>query len=158
MLLVGDKVKQVKAIPGFNFVGQVFNVGAIKIEGEEVTIMIELPYVGVGLMTKSEFEQYFEKVVEPTWSDWQDYCCDLEYRLKGELIEARVKGTKDSVFSKPCKEDKFDLDIGMGVCIEKLKIKEIEDFVEDITRKTEAIINKAQEDIHTIREIIRTRF
>lgn len=154
MLLVGDKFKQVKEMCGLNFKGEVFEVKEIY----NGSIVFTLPNVGIGMMTMEEFEEHFQRIVEPTWSDWQDYCCDLEYRLKGELIEARVKGTKDSVFSKPCKEDKFDLDIGMGVCIEKLKIKEIEDFVEDITRKTEAIINKAQEDIHTIREIIRTRF
>lgn len=158
MLLVGDKVKQVKAIPGFNFVGQVFNVGAIKIEGEEVTIMIELPYVGIGLMTKSEFEQYFEKIVEPKWSDWEDYGFDLEYRLKGELIEARVKGTEASVFAKPCEEDEFDLDIGIAVCIEKLKIRELKSFIKDVTMKTNSIIARAQEDIDRINKIIQTRF
>ena len=109
-------------------------------------------------MTLEEFSQYFEKIVEPKWSDWEDYGFDLEYRLKGELLEVRVRGTDTSVFAKPCDDDEFDLDIGMSVCIQKLKIRELKSFIKDITRKTNTIIAKAQQDIAEINRIIETRF
>ena len=159
MLLVGDKIKQVKAIPGFNFVGQVFVVEGIRVEGvDDVTIVFSVPSLGRGLMTKADFEEYFVKVIEPKWSDWEDYGFDLEYRLKGELLEVRAKGTDTSVFAKPCEDDEFDLDIGMSVCIQKLKIRELKSFIKDITRKTNIIIAKAQQDIAEINRIIETRF
>ena len=154
MLLVGDKFKQVKELCGFNFKGETFVVDDLV----DSHIVFSLPNRGVGMMTLEEFSQYFEKIVEPKWSDWEDYGFDLEYRLKGELLEVRVRGTDTSVFAKPCEDDEFDLDIGMSVCIQKLKIRELKSFIKDITRKTNIVIAKAQQDIAEINRIIETRF
>ena len=122
MLLVGDKIKQTKAIKGFNYVGKKFTVDAV--EGNSISFS---SYMGRGVMTLTEFEEYFEKVSEPTWSEWfYNPRSNLYYRTKGDLMEAReFYNSKYSVFSKPYKDDTFNLEIGIEVCKLKLKMKKL---------------------------------
>lgn len=154
MLLVGDKFKQVKELGGFNMIGETFIVQDLM----ENHIVFSLPNRGVGMMTLEEFSEYFEKIVEPKWSDWENYGFDLEYRVKGDLIEARVRGSQVSVFAKPCEEDEFNLDIGLAVCIQKLRIREIEHFIKEVKKDSNLLIARAQADIAKINRVIKDRF
>lgn len=154
MLLVGDKFKQVKELCGFNFKGETFIVEDLV----DSHIVFSLPNRGVGMMTLEEFSKYFEKIVEPKWSDWERYGFDLEYRLKGELLEVRVRGSETSVFAKPCEEDEFNLDIGIAVCIQKLRIKEIQHFIKEVKKDSNSLIARAQADIAKINRSIKESF
>lgn len=154
MLLVGDKFKQVKEICGFNYIGETFVVEDLV----DSHIVFSLPNRGVGMMTLEEFSEYFEKYVEPKWSNWENYGFDLEYRLKGELLEVRIRGSETSVFAKPCEEDEFNLDIGIAVCIQKLRIKEIERFIKEVRKDSNLLIARAQADIGKINRSIKESF
>lgn len=132
MLLVGDKIKQVKEIPGFNYVGRDFNV--IGVEGNSISF--SNPCMGRGVMTLVEFETYFEKVVEPKWSEWRyNTRLDMLYRVKGHLIEASADDSSSSVFCKPCEQDTFDLQLGLEICKLKLEIKEATSKLKELKEK-----------------------
>lgn len=57
MVLVGDRIKQVKKIIGFDYVGMEFEV--VKVEDNSIIFESEM---GRGCMSFGEFEAYFEKV------------------------------------------------------------------------------------------------
>lgn len=124
MLIVkGDKIKQVKEIMGFNYVGKEFvidevNMGVISFSGN----------IGRGVMSYDELERYFEKVVVedvPTWSEWKDDDSSYyKYRVKGKLIEYK-NHIGNRVIAKCLPEDTFDLEIGLSICRRKMEIEEI---------------------------------
>lgn len=147
MLLIGDKIKQVKAIEGFNFVGKEFIIEDIK----GTNIVFSKLGLGKGVMTIGEFEEHFEKIVEPTWSEWIDLGLTKKYRVKGDLIEMRLLSGGSSVFSKPCEEDEFNLETGLQVCNLKLNIKECEKTVEAIKKEANKKIVEIQNTIKRIR-------
>ena len=130
MLLIGDKIKQVKAIEGFNFVGKEFVIQDIK----GTNIVFYRIGLGKGVMTIAEFNEHFEKIVEPTWSEWEKLGFHKEYRVKGDLIEMRLTSGGSSVFSKPCEEDEFNLQKGLAVCTYKLDIKGYEKDIKDLQK------------------------
>ena len=121
MLIKGDKIKQVKEINGFNRVGDIFEV--VDIDGNSISIKSD---IGVGIMSYCEFEKYFEKVVEETWSEWKTYYYNdkhlLRYRTKGRLTECEFSDGIHT-FSKNMDEDEYDLEKGIKVCIIKYEIK-----------------------------------
>lgn len=141
MLLVGDKIKQVKEIKGFNFVGREFSVDAV--EGNSISFSSSF---GRGVMTLTEFEEYFEKIIEPnrepSWSEWELYERFLEYRVKGDLVEVRSIYGGGSVFCKPCEEDKFDLQKGLEICELKFMAKKEKQSVERHQRQLEEIMRQ----------------
>lgn len=147
VLSVGDKIKLVKEIVGFNYIGEVFTItnfynGRIAFCGN----------MGVGFMTLEECAEYFEKVEKETkeekWSDWKTYKNErmIKYRTKGEVIEMRDFHFKKSVFSKPCEEDSFDLETGLEICFIKMKIfynSQVLKEVIDMAKKEVGAITKA---------------
>lgn len=127
MLVVkGDKIKQVKEIMGFSYVGREFliddvDMGTISFSGG----------MGRGVMSYDEMEKYFEKVVEEVWSEWvYDEECDGDYRIKGTLIE--YANGCGNVFAKCMPEDEFDLEVGLDICRRKIKIRELEKKVKQL--------------------------
>lgn len=152
MLLIGDKIKQVKEIEGFNFVGKEFVIEDIK----GTNIVFSRIGLGKGVMTMIEFEEHFEKIVEPTWSEWIDLGFTKKYRVKGDLIEMRFKGHGGSVFSKPCEEDEFNLEVGLQVCNLKLNIRECEATIREIKKEANKEIMSIQDTIKRIKRKIET--
>lgn len=125
MLIKGDKIKQVKEINGFNRVGDIFEV--VGIDDNSISIKSD---IGVGIMSYCEFEKYFEKVIEETWSEWKEqynYLFDdiLEYRIKGRVTECRFSDGIHT-YSKNMDEDEYSLKKGIDVCVIKYKIKALQ--------------------------------
>lgn len=152
MLLVGDKIKQVKEIGGFNYIGTVFNIDSV--EGTNVTFS-NYP-LGKGVMSIGEFQEYFEKVEEPKWSEWRKYQHNIEYRIKDNLIEAReIQGEGSSVFAKTCDEDEFILSVGMDICLKKLEIRKIKRKAREIKKEKNLKIQELNREIAKINKILK---
>lgn len=119
MILVGDIIKQTKEIMGFNYVGTEFKV--IGVDGTNIAFK---GCMGTGIMTTSEFEQYFEKVVkELTWSEWKQDYRHCKYRVKGNVIQYKDSFSGITVQSKCMDCDVFDLETGLQICRLKMKLK-----------------------------------
>ena len=145
MLLVGDKIKQVKEIKGFNYVGEVFTIE----EFDGKNIIFSKSFFGRGFMSIEEFHEFFEKVVEPTWSEWENILADTsyQYRVKDTLIEFRHKEDKKSVFAKTHENDEFDLSTGLRLCVLKMKV-----------RNKESEIKAIKEEINIVKQYIKRKF
>lgn len=143
MLFKGDKIKQVKTMVGFNYVGSKFNI--VQIDGE---LIVFENHMGRGMMNMKEFEQYFEKVVEGEWSDWQKKDFYMEYRTKGNTIQCKFR---DGIIThaRCLDEDEFNLKTGLDICelkhqkmlIEKSK-KSNEKLIKCYNRRLESIGRK----------------
>ncbi|MGL6174872.1 MAG: hypothetical protein ACRC1P_09745 [Cellulosilyticaceae bacterium] len=122
MILVGDVIKQVKEIMGFNYVGREFEITGI--EGANIAFKSSM---GRGVMTLGEFEEYFEKVAkEPEWSEWKRDATNgcYAYRVKGGAIQYKEIITGVKVQSKCMECDTFDLETGLDICRLKMKLKQ----------------------------------
>lgn len=120
MLLVGDKIKQVKEINGFNFVG-----GEFTVTGFEKSLIMFKSSFGRGVMTLKEFNEHFEKVEYSTyWTDWISVpnSINLVYRVKGRTVSVMNIETEDVVYAKALEDDTYDLDTGIQICKIKLEI------------------------------------
>ena len=125
MLMVNDKIKQVKAIAGLNMIGEIFTITSV-IEGS-ITFSADERF-GAGIMTFDEFEKYFEKV-ESKWTDWiEDEDTNMMYKTNGKKILAKVDGIQTSASCHP--DDEFDLDVGLDLCWYRIKLKKAKFQVE----------------------------
>lgn len=137
MLIKGSKIKMINAIPGFDRVGDTFEVQEI----DEFCIQIKSNY-GIGVMSYKEFEQFFEIVVEEEkkeprkWSEWQKiHLLPLNkkaaYRHNGKAIEMICHNVKVKTSCHP--EDEFNLDKGIEIATVRLKLKFAELELENLT-------------------------
>lgn len=131
MLISGDKIKMVKAVPGFDKVGDIFTVDGISESGDSMRIKSSY---GIGIMSYDEFEKYFEKYVEKelVWTDWDgvfyvlpETNMDYEFKTNGKEIHMR-DSVKDITVKTSClDEDIFNLELGLELCIKKLEVAKI---------------------------------
>lgn len=123
LVIKGDKIKQVKEIMGFNYIGMEFEV--VNVDMGVISFSCNM---GNGVMSYDELEKYFEKVVKAEWSEWEVDCSDESfiYRVKDKLIElADINGEYSSVFAKCLPTDEFDLEVGLDICRKKMGIKKL---------------------------------
>ena len=146
MLVKGDKVKMVKAIPSFKRVGEVFEVVDI---AEDGVITIKT-YCGIGIMSYKEFEKYFELVERIQWENLIDYLTvtcktEMPYGIVfvptgsiskmtdlfiGNIKDVEIKTDKEKTVKLKYKNyiteanlhpnDKFDLHKGIEICLCRL--------------------------------------
>ena len=121
MLVKGDKIKLIKAIPGFDKVGDIFEINEI-LEGG--MIRLDCSY-GTGLMSYSEFEGYFEKIKTRKWGEWF-YWVRADghylYRTNGKKIELKIGDLKVSASCNDC--DVFQLREGLNLCLARIRVKQ----------------------------------
>lgn len=122
MLIKGDKIRMIKGMPGFDKVGDEFNILDITEDG----VITMVSSYGRGIMSYDEFIEYFEKVekFKNKWTKWEScnkyhdimYCTNLE--------EIKMHCSKSNVTAKvSChKDDVFDLDLGLKICFNKLQV------------------------------------
>lgn len=134
MLTKGNKIKMVKELPGFNRVGDIFEVVNVNDDG---SITIKSSY-GVGIMSYKEFEEYFKVVEELKWVKLNDYIinpgkdlvnslCNLSI---GKIGDMEIKTDNEEfvmlkfgdyvVEAKLHPDDEFDLIKGIKICLCRL--------------------------------------
>ena len=125
MILVGDIIKQTKEIMGFDYVGTEFEVTGV--DGTNIAFKGNM---GRGVMSISEFEEHFDKVIkEPEWSEWKFDKFKLShwhclYRVKGNTIQYKDPILGIKVQSKCMDCDEFDLETGLEICRLKMRLKQ----------------------------------
>ena len=123
MIFTGDKVRLIKAIPGFERVGEVFQVAGI-LSGEIDVIQISCGY-GAGVASTDEFDNYFSKVRTHPWSAWDNVHINgtvYQYRTNGKRVSLRHGAIKASASCHPL--DSFSLEEGIKVCLARISAKE----------------------------------
>lgn len=134
MLVKGNKIEMVKALPHFNMVGDVFEVVHVGLDG---SITIKSSY-GIGVMSYKEFEEYFKIVKEYEWVKLNEYIinpdmdlvkslCDLSIGKIGDM-DIKTDNEKFVMLkfgeyvteAKLHPEDEFDLIKGIKICICRL--------------------------------------
>ena len=145
-LIKGDKVKQVKSIKGFDFVGKVFTVVGVNKDDNNTNLRFSgsnkelFPFMSCvpfddpftfsisGSLFKNEQNKtaYFEKVYE--WTPWRKLkfentllsnyiITEALYKTNRKKIEFKINGDKVKV---TCHEnDEFNLDKGLEIGIDK---------------------------------------
>ncbi|CEQ01674.1 Uncharacterised protein [[Clostridium] sordellii] len=145
MLIKGDKIKLIKAIGGFDKIGDIFEITGVNELG---TITISSNY-GTGIMSYDEFEKYFEKVEEKplVWGEWKRHLNDpnyenrtFAYRTNGKTIELIEKGKK--VRSVCLDEDIFNLDYGLDLCLKKQDVIKAKAAIRDANKKHRAVVKE----------------
>ena len=116
MLIVGDKIKQTKALPGYDRIGDVFEVTTV----QDAVISFQTVY-GCGIMSYNEYETYFEKVIERHWTKWIHTEQGDAYRTNGKRVEIKCAGLKATASCRD--EDTFSLDIGLALARARLQVK-----------------------------------
>lgn len=142
MLVVGDKIKLIKKMGPFNNIGEVCPVVNIS---EDLVIGFRFGTNGehLGCMSYKEFEQYFEKVATPKWTDWKP-CSSVTNQPSDNLFKTNGK----KVIVKPhidfdnlrgeseCMEtDTFDLELGINIAEARLEIKQYEKYIKDTKKE-----------------------
>lgn len=134
MLVKGNKIEMIKALPEFNMVGDVFEVTNVGADG---SITIKSSY-GIGVMSYKEFEEYFKIVKEYEWVKLNEYIinpdmdlvkslCDLSI---GKIGDMDIKTDNEKFVMLKCgkyvteaklhPEDEFNLIKGIKICICRL--------------------------------------
>lgn len=138
LLMSGSKIKLVKEIPGLRMqfkVGDIFTV-------EEVLGNNYIKFgsfLGNGIMSLQEFDEYFEVITEE-WSSWEpvnpsyykpyfDEKFSAVYRTNGHTVEVKSFGfndclsTENRAFAKCSPSDEFDLEKGVKIALLKLLLE-----------------------------------
>ena len=125
MLVVGDKIKQVSPICGFDKVGETFDV--IGIDDGAISFKADF---GVGVMSWDEFKNHFEKYIEKErkklpWTYWiagKDDAHNL-YLYKTNCNKVVVK--EDGIKAESCCHplDLFDLTVGLNIALARIAVK-----------------------------------
>lgn len=125
MLIVGNKIKMIKAIDGLDKVGDEFEVTNI---AEDGVITFKSSY-GVGVMNYKEFEEHFEIVKEIVWTEWSSmgYLSD-EFDGIGVIHRTnnvdRVEvygGSGLKTVAKLHPNDIFDFEKGLDIAMLRMK-------------------------------------
>lgn len=130
MLIIGSKVKLIKAIKGAERlnIGDVFEV--TKIENNIITFKC---VYGYGMMSYKEYEEYFEVVRK--WTDWRMYKSKglyYYYKHDGETIMLRNMNS-DIVTKAVChKDDEFDLDKGLELCFARMELVKAQRHLDNV--------------------------
>lgn len=125
MLIVGNKIKMIKAIGGLDKVGDEFEVTNI---AEDGAITIRSSY-GVGVMNYKEFEEHFEIVKEVVWTKWSDmnYLSDefdgmgVIYRTNNVDTVEVYGGSGLKTVAKLHPNDIFDFEKGLDIAMLRMK-------------------------------------
>ena len=122
MIFQGDVIKLVKSIPGFDKVGDSYQVESI-ISGEMDMIQFRCSY-GMGLISCDGFHDFFTKVRTHPWSDWENVLIGnnvYQYRTNGKRVVLKLGGIKASASCHPL--DYFNLEQGIKICAERIAAK-----------------------------------
>jgi len=120
MLVKGDRIRQVKVIGDFDFVGTTFEVMQITSDG-----MIAFSHccLGSGLMSYEEFSKHFAKTKWSDWSEAEDEHGNFQFRTDGKRLVVKRNGVSASA---SCHDnDDFCLHCGLELCLARLRVKEI---------------------------------
>lgn len=125
MLIVGNKIKMIKAIGGLDKVGDEFEVTNISEEG---TITIRSSY-GIGVMNYKEFEEHFEIVKEVVWTQWSDIgYLSNEFDNLGVIHRTNNVDTVEvygglglETVAKLHPDDTFDFEKGLSIAMLRMK-------------------------------------
>ena len=133
MLMVGDKIRRVKDIPGVPQIGD-----DITVSGVENGVISFKTSLGTGVMSYDEYEKYFEKcestpqksVGKREWSNkrWS-YKYDCAYRTNGKSVQAYWGNV--SSHASCLDSDKFDLDFGIKLACTRAKMKYWQRFAKE---------------------------
>jgi len=135
---VGMKVKQIKELLGFNFIGREFEVKEIK----DSIVMCASGYMGFGI-AESEFFTYFELVKPIVKEEEIEFMTiDIENGIKttrkGKLTIVELPdGSRGA--SKPLPQDKYDAQRGYDIAFMKADIRADEKVMKIKKRKLEEL-------------------
>ena len=124
MITIGDNIRMIKAIPGFDRVGEDFQITDI-LNGEQDMLTFMCGY-GMGVISTDGFSQFFSKHVAQKWTDWENVMFGdkaYSYRTNGKRVMAKRNGVKASASCHPT--DVFDLETGIGLCANRIGAKEM---------------------------------
>ena len=146
MILQNDKIVMVKPIQGCDMVGQVFVISNITEDGVISFTASFDKGIGKGIMSLSDYETYFEKVIdtepEPeldpvfskpaplVWTDWilcQDVNfekygdSDLLYKTNGRRTKVKYENLIGQATCHP--DDEFNIETALDFCIARIQIK-----------------------------------
>ncbi|MGL4450710.1 MAG: hypothetical protein ACRCTZ_05925 [Sarcina sp.] len=148
MLVNGNKIKMIKAIPGFDRVGEEFEVSNVSEDG---TITIRTSY-GVGVMSYKEFENHFELVKEYKWVKLSEFFGEFEEDELEDLAKLSIGSLVDIEIQTDCEyfiklkygffevgsylhpEDEFDRKRGINICICRLNEQINKFMLKQLTR------------------------
>ena len=116
-----DKIRQIKAMEGLDYVGRTFSITNITAEG---MIVFANKSIGTYMMNFDSFAKHF---VKTKWTEWTlAHDCEFGgfmYRTDGKRIVVRRGGFKVSASCHP--RDNFDIKMGIKLCLARLRVKEI---------------------------------
>ena len=125
MILQGDNVRLINAIPGFDKIGDDFQVTSI-LTGENGMDAIQITCgYGMGVVSVDGFNQFFTKKNILSWGDWENVVFDnkiFSYRTNGKRVMLKRNGVRTSASCHPL--DVFDLETGIKLCAERITEKE----------------------------------
>lgn len=160
MITEGSKIKLIKPMGPFKNVGEVCEV--VKIDTHDDVVSISFKYGNgkhLGIMSFNEFLTYFEECEETKkkekrkWTNWEydmfiyndfkghTYTQPVKYRNNGKTVELRTdrKNSENIQVKSSCNfkyNDKFDFDLGLEICDQRMQIKlleeELNDFLDDL--------------------------
>jgi hypothetical protein len=142
MLVKGDVIKQVKRLPGADYVGTKFKIIGID-QHSRITLTNDI--IGTGIISYDEYKECFEKITtnlkpELSWTTWMRYKNDIFYRTNGKRVE--VKGLKKKASCSCHPDNKFDIQFGIELATARLfKKAGLKVFVDATKRENELIQN-----------------
>lgn len=140
-MIKGDKIKLVKPMGAFTYVGEVCEVTDIMKGG---VIYFRFGGVHLGCMSYDEYEKYFEPVKEKAkreWTRWirrpynvsfvynangmsmnDENSGSVWYRFNGKRVQVKTFMSDKSLKASAscCKNDTFDLDTGLALAFKRL--------------------------------------
>lgn len=129
MITVGNTIKMVNPIYGFDMAGKTFKVTSVCEDG---TIVFEAPF-GFGIMSPKELNEHFEIVIEEeinvipkyVWTDWLDENDEIfgnyRYKTNGKKVKVQWNGYKATAMCHP--DDSFNLESGRYIALGRAYLK-----------------------------------
>ena len=155
MLMVGDKIRRIKEIPGVPAIGDNITVSGI----ENGVISFETS-LGAGVMSYDEYEKYFEKydpapqkhTPKREWGDkkWS-YAYRCQYRTNGKVVQAYWGDV--SAHASCLDTDKFDLDFGIRLAYNRAIRKYYKKCAKDMTTEINEMIAKRYSEVTKVSDI-----
>lgn len=140
-MIKGDKIRLVKPMGVFRNIGEICEVTDIADGG---VISFRFSGYHLGCMSYNEFLNYFEKVEERIWTNWEEKSIvffginneqisfNVKYRNNGKKVQVK-KGTLKAESS--ChKDDVFNFDKGFNLAVKRLIVKYIDNQVKAIAK------------------------
>lgn len=146
MLQSGNKIRLIKPLGMIATVGEIYEIGTIT--DTSLIIRNAKTRVAVTVVKIDEFDDYFVKVEDKSWSQWEGIGDGQNligfYRTNGKRVQVRAFGVKAE--SSCYKTDTFNLKVGINLAILRCQIK----YGNQLKENAENLIKTAEGEIKSI--------